>query len=149
LGSILRDDRYTALAQGALATMRRRVKQSKGFMTSVGGFSGWGGVIYALAHLGAVWAQPALFAEAEAIVEHLPSLIERDDHLDLMTGTAGCIGSLLSLHRCLPSAKTLAVAIQCGDRLLACARPMLRGIGWSPPVGGKTPLAGLSHGAAG
>jgi type 2 lantibiotic biosynthesis protein LanM len=149
LGSVLRDDRYTALARGALVTMRRRVEQNQGSMTALGGFTGWGGVIYALAHLGAVWRQPALFAEAEALVDRLPALIERDDQLDLMAGAAGCICGLLSLHRCAPSPATLAAAVQCGDHLIGRAQPMAQGIGWVPPVGGKTPLAGLSHGAAG
>ena len=48
-----------------------------------------------------------------------------------------------------PSDRTLAAAIRCGDRLLARARPMTRGIGWLPKGLGTRPLAGFSHGAAG
>src|SRR5262249_16457503 len=62
---------------------------------------------------------------------------------------AGCIGSLLSLYRCAPSAATLAVLTQCGDRLLARAQPAAHGIAWVTEVPAVKPLAGFGHGAAG
>ncbi|MBV8606263.1 MAG: type 2 lantipeptide synthetase LanM, partial [Singulisphaera sp.] len=108
-----------------------------------------GGVIYTYAHLAVLWGQPALLEEAEAVAEWLPPLIERDEHRDLIGGAAGCIGGLLSLDRCSPSAQTRAVAIQCGDRLLACAQAMERGIGWVTSIPASRPLTGFAHGAAG
>ena len=45
-------------------------------------------------------------------------------------------------------ARTLAVAVQCGDRLLATAQTMATGIGWKTAMMPQ-PLAGFSHGAAG
>ena len=47
---------------------------------SIGGFDGWGGMIYALAHLGALWHEPELLIKAEAIAQLLPPWIEQDDH---------------------------------------------------------------------
>ena len=82
------------------------------------------------------------------MVERTPDLIERDDFLDVITGSAGCIGSLLSLYHQKPSERTLAVAVQCGDRLLAQAQTMARGIGWRTTMMPQ-PLTGFSHGAAG
>ena len=41
---------------------------------------------------------------AEHIVTWLPDLIARDTHLDIISGAAGCIGSLLSLYQMRPSA---------------------------------------------
>ena len=92
--------------------------------------------MYALTHLAVLWGQPALLAEAEQMVEQLPDLIDRDALLDVMAGSAGCIGSLLTLYQWRPAARTLAVAVQCGERLLATAQPMAQGIGW---VTGLTP----------
>jgi type 2 lantibiotic biosynthesis protein LanM len=149
LGAVTCEEPYTALAQAALTTLRHQVERRQGFNTAIGGFNGWGGVIYTLTHLAALWDQPVLLAEAEAVVERLPTLIERDEHLDMIGGAAGCIGGLLSLYRCVPSARTLSTAIQCGDRLIARAQSMEHGIGWMPLVGGTKPLAGFSHGAAG
>jgi type 2 lantibiotic biosynthesis protein LanM len=149
LGALTREDRYTDLARAALATLRSQIERGHSLITVIGGYEGWGGVIYALTHLGVLWDQPALLAEAEEIVERLPALIERDETFDILSGSAGCIGSLRGLYACAPSDRTLAAATQCGDRLLAHARPMGRGVGWITPGAGKEPLAGFSHGAAG
>ena len=104
---------------------------------------------YTLTHLAALWEEPALLAEAEAVVELLPSLIERDEQLDVIGGVAGCLGGLLTLYRRAPSARTLAAAVQCGERLVARARRQEQGIGWVTPITAAGPLTGFSHGAAG
>jgi type 2 lantibiotic biosynthesis protein LanM len=149
LGAITQKSRYTSLAQDALTTLRRQVEPSKSSIKSIGGFLGWGGIIYTLTHLGVLWNQPVLLAEAEELVELIPALLEKDEQLDIIGGAAGCLGSLISLYRCRPSQRTLAVAIQCGDWLLAQAQPMDQGVGWVTPIPATKPLTGFSHGAAG
>lgn len=149
LGSVTDQKRYTALALAGLTTMRRQVESNKAFITSIGGFSGWGGVIYTLTHLGVLWDEPELLESAESLVELLPDLISKDQKPDITGGAAGCLASLISLYGCRRSQRTLAAAIQCGDRLIACAQPMEQGIGWSAEGSGKIPLAGFSHGSAG
>lgn len=147
LGVITQEERYTALAKAALTTLQHKMGRS--FLKSIGGFNGRGGLIYTLAHLGVLWNEPALLAEAQAVVDLLPAMIDLDEHFDIIGGAAGCIGSLLSLYRCSPSERILAVAIQCGKYLIARAQPMEHGIGWLPKFGGTKPLTGFSHGAAG
>jgi type 2 lantibiotic biosynthesis protein LanM len=149
LGARTGETRYTELAQAALKTMRRHMAQSKPYLTAIGAFTGWGGVIYTLTHLGSLWNQPDLLAEAEALVNLVSGYIEQDETLDIIGGAAGCIGSLLCLYRCAPSEHTLAAAVQCGTRLLARAQAMPRGSGWAPVVPATGPLTGFSHGAAG
>ena len=149
LGAITQEDRYTALAKAALRTVQRQAKQSQSYTKLIGGFNGFGGIIYTLTHLSVLWDKPALLSEAEELVELLPSLIAEDEHLDIIAGAAGCLGSLISLYRCKPSQSTLAAAIQCGDRLIAQAKPMKQGIGWVLKDIGTKPLSGFSHGAAG
>ena len=94
------------------------------------------------------WGDPALFQRAEELVSALPDLIERDEHLDMMAGSAGCIACLLSLYAVAPSPGILQTALRCGDQLRACAQPMPAGTGWKVLRDG-TPLAGFAHGAAG
>ena len=148
LGHITEDDRYTALARTGLSTVLRRVNIDTPQMQAVGAFTGWGGLIYVLCQLGTLWNRPDLLTEAERIVDILPPLIEGDRAFDIVEGAAGCIGSLLALHACAPRARTLEVATRCGERLVRCARPMSRGVGWMPDKV-TTPLAGFAHGAAG
>jgi type 2 lantibiotic biosynthesis protein LanM len=147
LGALSGVERYTALAQAASATMRRTVWDNHVDLTWIGGFAGWGGVLYTLTHLAALWQQPQLLEEAQQIVDLLPVLIDQDDRLDVLSGVAGCLVPLLHLHEVRPSRHTLAAAIQCGDRLIATAQPTGEGLGWPVPVLGT--LAGFAHGAAG
>jgi type 2 lantibiotic biosynthesis protein LanM len=149
LGALTGDERYRSSAQAALRAVRRKAKQEESTMTSIGGFTGWGGIIYTFAHLGALWNQPELFDEAKAMVKFLPDLIKRDEEFDIMGGAAGCIAGLLSLYRCAPSLDVLAAAVMCGDRLLECARPVGSSVGWASRTAPSAMLTGFSHGAAG
>lgn len=149
LGAVTQEERYTRLARAALATLQRHVEVKQAWITQVGGFSGWGGLLYTLMHLATLWRQPELIAQAERWVALLPPLIAADTHYDVISGAAGCLGSLLSLYRCHPAPDTLAVAVQCGEHLLAQAQAMESGCGWAIRGVGSRPLAGLSHGSAG
>jgi lantibiotic modifying enzyme len=124
-------------------------KPNQPITTSIGGFDGWGGMIYTLVHLGVLWNQPSLLSEAEAAVRLLPPLVDMDDRLDIVSGAAGCIGGLMSLYHCAPSQSTLDVAIQCGDHLIVRAEPMASGLGRTTPGAASQPLVGFAHGAAG
>ena len=149
LGEITGESRYTTLAKAALNTVRREIERRPSSIASIGGFDGGGGVAYALMHLGRLWGQPDLLTEAEAMVERILPLIEKDERFDVIGGAAGCIASLLALYRCVPSDHTLAAAVRCGDHLLAHALPMQHGLGWLAKGMASQPLAGFSHGAAG
>ncbi len=149
LGHITDKNRYTDLAKAALKTLQRQVESQKEFIASIGSFEGWGGIIYTLTQLSIIWDDPKLLAQAESLVALISSLITEDEQLDIISGSAGCIGSLINLYYCKPSPNTLAAAIQCGDHLIAKARPMESGIGWRLDKAGTKPLTGFSHGSAG
>ena len=124
LGKATDKERYTNLAKATLTTIRRLVETDRSYVKSIGAFDGWGGIIYTLTHLATVWEQTDLLTEAEKIVELLTKLIEQDRQFDIISGAAGCIGSLISLYRCKPNYKTLAAAIKCGEQLINQAQPM-------------------------
>jgi lantibiotic modifying enzyme len=96
-------ERYRRLAETTRDTLRRAIEQHPTVLKTIGGYSGWGGVIYALTHLAVLWGQPALLADAEQMVERLPDLIDRDTLLDVIAGSAGCVGSLLTLYQWRPA----------------------------------------------
>jgi class II lanthipeptide synthase len=148
LGAITGERRYKQLAQDACATTLRRSQKGKSVVTSIGAFDGWGGIIYTLTHLGALWHEPELISKAEAIVELLPTWIKQDEKFDIIGGAAGCIGSLIALYHHAPSQRTLSAAIECGEHLVAHAERTEHGIGWTIPKQ-SMPLSGFAHGAAG
>jgi type 2 lantibiotic biosynthesis protein LanM len=151
LGNVVNEERYTLLARKTLETVRRQLDASRRqhAVTGIGAFAGWGGILYALAHLGVSWREPDLLAFAVELTDELPPLIEKDDDHDLLGGSAGCIVALSCLDRCQPTPSLRRLAIQCGDHLLARARSMRQGLGWPSPFPCSGPLTGFSHGAAG
>lgn len=149
LGAFTSEQHYTDMARAALETLRHQIEVARSLIKMTGGYNGWGGIIHLLTHLSALWEAPELLDEASRIVELLPPLIEQDEQYDIIGGAAGCIVSLISLYQCKPSARTLAVAVECGERLIAEAQPAGCGIGWSIKGLATKPLTGFSHGSAG
>ena len=149
LGKITQQERYTSLAKTAFISLQRKIEDSKTSLELIGAFEGWGGIIYSLTHLGVLWNDAKLLDEAESLVEILPDLIKKDKKLDIITGSAGCIASLLGLYRYRPVESILAVAIQCGERILEHTQATEHGMDWLPNNGEEEPLSGFSHGAAG
>lgn len=150
LGAITGDAASTRLAQRSLASLRTQVEEMKRLSIDprIGAFDGLGSLIYLLSHLGILWNEPAYFREAQELVERLSALIPKDDQHDIINGSAGCILSLLSLYAVDNSPRTLEVAVQCGDHLLATARAMPEGTAWEA-LRDQPPLGGFSHGTAG
>jgi type 2 lantibiotic biosynthesis protein LanM len=148
LGMISGEDRFQGLAREALVSVRRAAAEPP-VKAGIGAFSGVAGVVYTLTHLGALWNEPLLFAEAGQLVDRLPSFIERDRSLDIVGGAAGCIAVLAGLYACAPSEGVLTAAIQCGEHLIARALPQDYGAGWTSAAASNRPLTGFSHGAAG
>jgi type 2 lantibiotic biosynthesis protein LanM len=150
LDQVSQQRRYTDLAERSLAMSLRQLEQGKGNIRSIGGFDGWGGAIYATTHLGCLWERADLLDKAYELAELIPELIPEDkSFFDIISGAAGCIGSLLSLYRVTGSRRVQEIAIQCGDHLLAHAQPMEHGIGWVQESLSTRPLTGFAHGNAG
>lgn len=146
------EDRYRRLARAGWQTLWSQRETLRGATASIGGFAGWGGLLWTLAHLGRLWDEPEYLEEAQGIVDRLPELVPGDVAFDVIAGGAGCIAGLLALHRVAPSDRLLDVAVLCGDHLLAKALPMERGVAWMGAgleAIASQPLTGFAHGAAG
>ena len=149
LGKITQNNHYTRLAQATIKTLQQQLIRDGDTIKFIGAFSGWGGIIYTYTHLGTLWQDSDLIADAVTLVEKLPDLISQDQQLDIIAGAAGCIASLLSLYQVCPNDLILDVASECGEHLLNQAQIMDDGMGWISPSTGKQPLTGFAHGAAG
>lgn len=149
LGQATGQERYRQIAETALATTLTQAEALTATFPYVGGFNGWGGLIYTLTHLGKLWQRPALWEKATELAQLVPSYIEQDEQFDVIGGAAGCIGAVAALYRCTADPQLRTVIQQCADHLVENAQDMPTGIGWIVPNMGDQPLAGFSHGAAG
>ena len=108
LGLLTNEQRYTVLAQAALNTMRCQIARRKEYpgLGGIGVFNGISSFIYLLSHLGTLWNDPALYREAEDLVQLLPDAIIRDLHFDMVGGLQVVLlrysASMLLLHPSLP-----------------------------------------------
>lgn len=148
LGSIADERRYIHLARAALKTVRIQIARGA-FGESVAGFTGLGGHVYVLCRLAVLFEDTTLLDEADATVRTIAEFVEDDAGLDVLSGSAGCIGALLALHRTRPKDGILDVALRCGDKLLASAVATPNGLGWVLSGISSRPLGGFAHGAAG
>jgi type 2 lantibiotic biosynthesis protein LanM len=148
LGAISGENRYTELARSAIGTVRLHLKEDRS-VEILGGFSGWGGILYALTRLGQVLKEAALIDEAEGLLERLGELIPRDRSWDIIGGSAGCALALHSLYMCRPSLRIVDLARDCGEHLLQNAQNTGSGLGWLLHTDSTTPLTGFAHGSAG
>ncbi|MEX1019709.1 MAG: type 2 lanthipeptide synthetase LanM family protein [Litorilinea sp.] len=149
LGHITGEQRYTELAAATLVTLRVEIEQYRASFHYPGAFNGWGGIIYTLAHLGALWQQPARWQEAHDLADLAAARLAQDENFDIIAGSAGFIGALAALWQCTRAAGLLTYMAQAAEHLAAHAIPQSVGVGWLVPNMGDAPLAGFSHGAAG
>nr|MDQ3823903.1 type 2 lanthipeptide synthetase LanM family protein [Actinomycetota bacterium] len=148
LGSCTGDERYVETARAAYAPLSRQTDRELASL-SPGGFDGAGGLIYALAHLGALWDDPAPLEQARRLLGVVPALVDRHPSADVISGGAGCAAALLGASRFLPHGPLQAALGACGAKLLGSALELPGGIAWPPPKPTWEPLGGFAHGVAG
>lgn len=149
LGDITGEARYVEIARAALATYRRRLEFSADLVRAVGAFNGWGGAIWVLSHWSRLWNEPELARLAHAIVERAARVLDEDEHLDVIGGSAGLIGALVALQRVAPDERVVELARRAGERLVQRATRLPHGVGWFTRIDTELPITGFSHGAAG
>ncbi len=147
------------LALAAIARLRNNlVSRNAARMArslGIGGATGLGSIVYALAATAKCLGDAELLADAQTAARlFTDELIAADKQLDVMGGSAGAILGLLRLYRDSGSADVLGRATKCGEHLLAHRRLGAQGRrSWVGQGSGTTALAvglnGMSHGAAG
>jgi type 2 lantibiotic biosynthesis protein LanM len=136
-------------ARLAMNTLLRRLKQGEAAVRYIGLYQGWGGVLYAIAHLGVLWNDSRMLEEGEKLVEIIASKVAEDNDLDAVVGSAGAVMALLAFHRACGSERAREVALACGEHLVARALPVGPGCAWRTAIGGEDLPTGYAHGAAG
>lgn len=149
LGEITGREDFVRLAEEALATLQRQLERWPRLVQFLGGYDGWTGLVFTWNHLASLWGREELLAEALDMLPKIAPLIDTDEDLDILRGSAGGIVPLLALHRATGSDLALTLARQMGDRLIATARPFEEGRGWLVAASPLRALTGFSHGASG
>ncbi|MCO6454960.1 MAG: type 2 lantipeptide synthetase LanM family protein [Pirellulaceae bacterium] len=148
-GEVARDRAAARLARQGLRTWQQQLSSAGSPSNSPGAFTGWGGAIQLLTHLGTLWNRDDLWLEARRLVGPLRAAVADDQQFDLIGGCAGGLLALLNLHAVCPGEELLDAALDCGRRLAVGQIAAGHGVGWPAPATGSAPLTGFSHGVAG
>ncbi|MFF1407328.1 type 2 lanthipeptide synthetase LanM family protein [Streptomyces sp. NPDC058294] len=144
LAALTGADRYAGTARAALRPLPRLLDRLAALpdedlgAVGSGGFTGLGGILYALTRVSAVLDD----AELRALVEPAAALTVRaagaEQPTGVLDGTAGGLAALLAAHRTYPSAELRRGAGACADRLAAEPVPAApgfatgaAGVGWA------------------
>lgn len=85
----------------------------------IGGAAGFGGIVYALARAGCLLGDSSYLAAARAAASAVTrAAIAEDETLDVLSGAAGALLGLLSLHGATGDGAALRRAVWCGEHLL-------------------------------
>lgn len=148
-GAVTGRAEFRDVAEATLATLRKQMKRRRAGLEFVGGFDGWGGLLYLWLHLAHLWQRDGFLGEAAEMMGRIEEVARSDRQMDVMQGNAGAIVPLLSLHRMTGSRKPLDMAQRLGEHLLQLARPSDGGAGWLGAQYPDRPMTGFSHGASG
>lgn len=147
------DETYRVLALSALNPLRHVVANAESgrkLAHRIGlGFTGLGGLLYALNLIGQLLDDPSLLEMAERVADLIElDAIQNDTAHDVLTGQAGALLGVLSLYETQADLDALSKALACGDALLAARTESNAGPRAWRTVKAKL-FGGLSHGAAG
>jgi type 2 lantibiotic biosynthesis protein LanM len=143
------------LARAGVSYLRKSLKSRNAPRMArslgIGGGTGLGSIVYALALMAKCLRDDRLLADAHVAAElFTDDLIGADRQLDIIGGSAGAILCLLRLYRDGQSDAVLRRAIKCGEHLIAQGRLGETGRrSWVGQGLGERALNGMSHGAAG
>lgn len=117
----------------------------------VGGANGVGSILYAQTVIASLLSDQTILEDAiQTSRLFTKNLINADQHLDVISGSAGAILCLLALYRKTQSTEVLEKAILCGEHLLNTPRVGETGLrSWIGMGMRDIPLNGIAHGAAG
>jgi type 2 lantibiotic biosynthesis protein LanM len=148
------NDAAAELAVAGMSALRQNLRSVNAARFAralgLGGSTGLGSVLYALAVLGSLLNKSEFLDDAiQAATLFSDDLIAADKAFDVMEGSAGAILGLLKVYRLTGNREVLQRAANCADNLLRKRHPKPEDtktyLGWS--VGRE--LNGMSHGAAG
>ena len=151
LYQIVQEPFYQKTASGAMQQALSRLEDVQPEFSG-GFYSGLPGIAYSAICLGNLFDRQDWIHKGLQILKTEASKALNPPSLDVSTGVAGTIPTLLVLYKQYPEDFLLQTAIQLGEHLLATARKSNLGWSWQTLQKQETQqpdLTGFSHGAAG
>ena len=145
LGHVTGEPRFSATARRIATSLVASARRRDEGTPARSGLLGEAAELYALACLSRLWGEPALLVDACAKLGRFASPPEGRVHADVVSGEAGTILGLLTVHRVGGGRDALALAVARADALCAASNGDFASL-WPP---GEPPLLGFSHGSAG
>jgi type 2 lantibiotic biosynthesis protein LanM len=148
------NERYYKVASGAISHALRHVKDIPD-VSRFGFYNGRIGIAYAATQIGILNNDYTLCQSALVVLKDLIVDRRSDRHfMDVITGNAGAIPSLLSMYEVFRDEDLFEFALFLGEELLLSAvKEPANGLSWSSEIKGlertRHNLTGFSHGAAG
>jgi len=142
---------FRRTAEAAAAQAISRLEEIPAVMR-LGFYSGHSGIAYALVRMGERLGNPALVERGLAVFDGLTNLDVSEQGIDVISGLAGAIPSLLLMHKKFQRQGLLELALRCAERLEKTAEPSDAGWSWrtiAPASPQQRNLTGFSHGTAG
>jgi type 2 lantibiotic biosynthesis protein LanM len=151
LWSVTGDERFRGTALGGAESIVQGLRQkNRPELNSLGAGLGVGSISYALATLAEHLGEERFSQHALEIGRDINrSVIDADNSLDVLSGSAGYIVAVAALwDRGLKDDRLLQNAVHCGARLLKCRLPGILGHRAWPTLRGEL-HTGFAHGSAG
>jgi lantibiotic modifying enzyme len=152
LDAVAPESIFRKTAQAAFATALSRASELPVEM-GIGFYSGHTGIGYALIRAGELLDRADYTSSGLEMLERLREDTLERQGTDVVSGFAGAIPAFLAMSHKFQREDLTALAVRCGDRLIATAHPAEAGWSWdtlgpaSPP--GQKHLCGFSHGTGG
>jgi type 2 lantibiotic biosynthesis protein LanM len=123
------------------------------YVSRFGFYSGRIGIVYVATKLGRIFDNDALIEKATEELQRVSVDIKTEHLMDVISGNAGAIPSLLEIYENLNEERVLELAIQLGSELISTAVKEPFGWSWDFRANGvqttSNNLTGFAHGAAG
>lgn len=149
LSEVSGQQKYHKIAKAGLNNLLIKLEDIDEQEISVGAFDGIGGVIYSLSHFGILLGDRSLFKLTKRFVSKTEKMLERNPDLDVISGVAGCILSLLAYHSASGDKIGLQIAKKFGDYLLKQKVENSEDFSWFPNDKDALINSGFGHGAMG
>ena len=115
----------------------------------LGGYTGTGGIVYALSHLSRLLNDDGLLDLAACTVARSAAHVKSDVSLDIIDGLAGFVAGGVSLYSVRPDPGILDTLVDAGDRMIQLAHRRDGRAWWDTPHDSVEPMCGFAHGASG